>query len=97
MTYKTILMHCNDRRRINTILAPAVKGWGFRQSSAPFARIGVAALVVYLGVCTVSHWIAVERVERRYPDLIGGAGVYPDNGAHGPFIHIDARGYRSRW
>jgi uncharacterized protein YcbK (DUF882 family) len=40
---------------------------------------------------------AVERVERRYPDLIGGAGVYPDNGAHGPFIHIDARGYRSRW
>jgi nucleotide-binding universal stress UspA family protein len=25
MTYKTILMHCNDRRRIDTILAPAVK------------------------------------------------------------------------
>lgn len=25
MTYKTILMHCNDRRRINTILAPTVK------------------------------------------------------------------------
>ncbi|HEX5724112.1 MAG TPA: hypothetical protein VFX98_01530 [Longimicrobiaceae bacterium] len=40
---------------------------------------------------------AVERVERRYPELVGGAGVYPDNGAHGPFIHIDARGYRSRW
>lgn len=40
---------------------------------------------------------AVERVERRYPELIGGAGVYHDNGAHGPFIHIDARGYRSRW
>jgi hypothetical protein len=40
---------------------------------------------------------AVERVERRYPELIGGAGVYNGNGAHGPFIHIDARGYRSRW
>jgi len=40
---------------------------------------------------------AVDRVERRYPELIGGAGVYRDNGAHGPFIHIDARGYRSRW
>ncbi|HEY7767389.1 hypothetical protein [Longimicrobium sp.] len=40
---------------------------------------------------------AVERVERRYPELTGGAGVYRDNGAHGPFIHIDARGYRSRW
>jgi hypothetical protein len=25
MTYKTILMHCNDKRRINTLLAPTVK------------------------------------------------------------------------
>jgi hypothetical protein len=40
---------------------------------------------------------AVDRVERRFPELTGGAGVYRDNGAHGPFIHIDARGYRSRW
>jgi hypothetical protein len=40
---------------------------------------------------------AVERVERRYPELMGGAGVYTGNGAHGPFIHIDARGYRARW
>lgn len=40
---------------------------------------------------------AVDRVERRYPELTGGAGIYRDNGAHGPFIHIDARGYRSRW
>jgi hypothetical protein len=40
---------------------------------------------------------AVERVERKHPELIGGAGVYTGNGAHGPFIHIDARGFRSRW
>ncbi|HWK89891.1 MAG TPA: hypothetical protein VNP72_07840, partial [Longimicrobium sp.] len=40
---------------------------------------------------------AVERVERRFPQLMGGAGVYPDNGAHGPFIHIDARGSHARW
>ncbi|HEX2203813.1 MAG TPA: hypothetical protein VHG91_10970 [Longimicrobium sp.] len=40
---------------------------------------------------------AVDRVERRFPELTGGAGVYRDNGAHGPFIHIDARGTRSRW
>ena len=25
MTYKTILMHCNDKRRFNTLLAPTVK------------------------------------------------------------------------
>lgn len=40
---------------------------------------------------------AVERVEAKHPELIGGAGVYLDNGAHGPFIHIDVRGSRSRW
>ncbi|HEX7118150.1 MAG TPA: D-Ala-D-Ala carboxypeptidase family metallohydrolase [Longimicrobiales bacterium] len=40
---------------------------------------------------------AVDRVERRHPELVGGAGIYRDNGVHGPFIHIDARGYRARW
>ena len=40
---------------------------------------------------------AVERVERRYPDLIGGAGVYKATSAHGPFVHVDVRGSRARW
>jgi uncharacterized protein YcbK (DUF882 family) len=40
---------------------------------------------------------AVERVECKYPELIGGAGTYPDNPVRGPYIHIDARGYHSRW
>lgn len=41
--------------------------------------------------------LAVERVERRYPELVGGAGVYVANSAHGPFVHIDVRGSRARW
>jgi uncharacterized protein YcbK (DUF882 family) len=40
---------------------------------------------------------AVDRVEREHPGLVGGAGVYPAEGGHGPFIHIDVRGYRARW
>ena len=40
---------------------------------------------------------AVERVEREHPALIGGAGVYTAGPGHGPFIHIDVRGYRARW
>ena len=40
---------------------------------------------------------AVERVEREHPALIGGAGVYTAGPGHGPFIHIDTRGYRARW
>ena len=40
---------------------------------------------------------AVDRVEREHPGLIGGAGVYPAESGHGPFIHIDVRGYRARW
>lgn len=40
---------------------------------------------------------AVEAVERRYPELVGGAGIYGANSVHGPFIHIDTRGRRARW
>ena len=40
---------------------------------------------------------AVDRVERAHPALIGGAGVYSSGPGHGPFIHIDTRGYRARW
>lgn len=40
---------------------------------------------------------AVERVEKTHPDLIGGVGVYSACCGHGPFTHIDVRGYRARW
>ena len=40
---------------------------------------------------------AVDRVEAAHPELIGGAGLYTAAPGHGPFIHIDTRGYRARW
>ena len=40
---------------------------------------------------------AVERVEARHPDLVGGAGLYRATRAHGPFAHVDVRGTRARW
>ena len=40
---------------------------------------------------------AVERVERKHPVLAGGVGVYKANSAHGPFAHVDVRGWRARW
>ncbi len=40
---------------------------------------------------------AAARVEAKYPNLVGGIGIYPGNGAHGPFIHIDVRGQAARW
>jgi hypothetical protein len=40
---------------------------------------------------------AVERVERLHPALTGGAGVYRATAAHGPFAHVDVRGWRARW
>jgi hypothetical protein len=40
---------------------------------------------------------AVERVEQRFPDLIGGLGLYHAMGPRGPFAHIDVRGTRARW
>ncbi len=40
---------------------------------------------------------AAERVELEYPTLVGGLAAYPANSAHGPFVHVDARGVKARW
>ena len=40
---------------------------------------------------------AADRVEKQFPSLIGGVGVYRPTGAHSGFVHIDTRGYRARW
>lgn len=40
---------------------------------------------------------AAEAVEVANPELVGGVGIYPATSAHGPFVHIDARGTRARW
>lgn len=40
---------------------------------------------------------AAERVEKRFPELVGGIGIYSACCGHGPFVHIDVRGYRARW
>lgn len=41
---------------------------------------------------------AADRVERQYPEYVGGVGVYPPRpGAHSGFVHIDTRGTRARW
>ena len=41
--------------------------------------------------------VAVDRVEQKHPSLVGGVGVYSACCGHGPFTHIDVRGYRARW
>ena len=40
---------------------------------------------------------AAERVERRFPGLVGGIGIYIACCGHGPFTHVDVRGNRARW
>ena len=40
---------------------------------------------------------AADRVERKYPALVGGVGVYSACCGHGPCTHIDVRGVRARW
>jgi uncharacterized protein YcbK (DUF882 family) len=41
--------------------------------------------------------LAVERVEERNPDLVGGLGMYTSKRFRTPYVHIDARGKRTRW
>ena len=40
---------------------------------------------------------AVDEVEAAHPDLVGGLGLYTSRRYRTPYVHIDARGVRSRW
>lgn len=38
-----------------------------------------------------------EGVEAAHPELVGGLSAYPATTAHGPFVHVDTRGFKARW
>jgi uncharacterized protein YcbK (DUF882 family) len=38
-----------------------------------------------------------DQVESEHPELTGGIGIYRATGAHGPFVHVDTRGFVARW
>ena len=46
-----------------------------------------------------ARWLAsvAEDVEVAHPEVTGGIGVYRANAQHGPFVHVDTRGFRARW
>lgn len=41
--------------------------------------------------------LAVEIVELKHPQLVGGLGIYTGGHARTTYVHIDARGKRARW
>ena len=41
--------------------------------------------------------LAVEIVELKHPNLIGGLGIYTSGHASTNYVHIDVRGRRARW
>jgi Peptidase M15 len=43
------------------------------------------------------HLIDGLSDEEDYRVFIGGLGWYKKNHAHGPFVHVDVRGFRARW
>ena len=43
------------------------------------------------------NFVGALSSEAWYRPFEGGLGDYPPNAAHGPFVHIDCRGFRARW
>jgi uncharacterized protein YcbK (DUF882 family) len=41
--------------------------------------------------------LAVEIVELKHPELVGGLGLYMSGHGRTSYVHIDARGRRARW
>jgi membrane-bound metal-dependent hydrolase YbcI (DUF457 family) len=59
---------------------PRIGSWGFRHGTATFCRVGVAALAIYLSVCTVAHFRAlsvVENVAREKKLTVRSLGALP--------------------
>lgn len=50
--------------------------------------------ISYLDALAVSRFI--DLVERNYPQLVGGTGLYGNRGTS-PYVHMDVRGERKRW
>jgi hypothetical protein len=48
-----------------------------------------------------ARWLAefIKDMSARgeFGSRVGGIGVYGATAAHGPFVHVDARGTRARW
>ena len=38
-----------------------------------------------------------HQADPEYRSLIGGLAMYSSTSAHGPFVHVDVRGYSARW
>ena len=38
-----------------------------------------------------------ESFKDGYKPMIGGLGQYKKTSSHGPFVHVDVRGFRARW
>lgn len=39
----------------------------------------------------------VRQVERWFPELTGGIGLYAGSNGRSPFVHVDTRGVTARW
>lgn len=46
---------------------------------------------------TLAAWIEDLWQDPRFRNCPGGLGIYNGNGAHGPFVHVDLRGFKARW
>ncbi len=46
---------------------------------------------------TLARWLESIADDEDYVPFAGGLGIYDSTRYHGPFIHVDARGYRARW
>ncbi|MFC2150576.1 D-Ala-D-Ala carboxypeptidase family metallohydrolase [Calditrichota bacterium] len=54
-------------------------------------------VVNYKDAAVLYDWIDDLYGETWYTKFVGGLGLYRKTLNHGPFVHVDVRGYRARW
>ena len=45
----------------------------------------------------LASWIEDLWQRPEFKNCQGGLGIYNGTGAHGPFVHVDMRGFKARW
>ena len=77
--------------------------WAARDSRHQYGDAADVAIDVnrdgrFTAYDTRAVMLAVELIEREYPDLAGGLGTYSGRRrSASPYVHIDARGRKARW
>ena len=54
-------------------------------------------LVVLVAITVLYEFVNGLQDEAWFKPMLGGLGAYDRTASHGPFVHVDVRGFLAHW